>query len=125
MESPPVHVFAPFLAVIIALACAACGADTGTAVEAPDAITAPADLFDPTESGEGLPADYRQSVPRDAIRPVYAPEFVVPSGVDWPPHELVIGVDIGGEPRAYPVGFLTHREMVIDDHRGTPTLVTW
>lgn len=83
------------------------------------------DLYDPTDAGEELPDDYRQALPRDAINPVYEPSFIAASGVDWPDDELVIGVDLNGEQRAYPVGFLTFREIVIDIHRGIPTMVTW
>lgn len=43
----------------------------------------------------------------------------------WNPEDLVIGVNLEGEARAYPIGFLTQREMVVDNHRGIPTLVTW
>lgn len=82
-------------------------------------------LFDPTVSGEPRPDGYRESLPRDVINPVYEPAFVDPTGVGWPGQELVIGVDIDGEARAYPVGFLTWREIVNDIHRGIPTLVTW
>lgn len=83
------------------------------------------DLPDPTDDVSALPDDYRQALPRDAIAPVYEPTFVRPERVDWPDDELVIGVDLNGEQRAYPVGYLTFREIVIDDHRGIPTMVTW
>ena len=85
----------------------------------------PDDLFDPTLNGEPLPVGYRESVSRDVINPVYDPGFVGIGGVDWPDDEMVIGVDIDGEARAYPVGFLTWHEIVNDIHRGIPTLVTW
>jgi len=38
---------------------------------------------------------------------------------------LVIAVDLDGLAKAYPVGYLNRREMVLDRHRGIPTLVTW
>lgn len=83
------------------------------------------DLYDPTEAGETLPAGYREQVGRDKIRPIYVPNFVRPDEVDWPDGELVIGVELDGEARAYPVEFLSHRDSVIDRHRGIPTLVSW
>lgn len=83
------------------------------------------DLYDPTEAGETLPEGYRERVGRDKIRPVYVPNFVLPEEVDWPEEELVIGVDLEGEARAYPVEFLSHRDVVVDQHRGIPTFVTW
>lgn len=83
------------------------------------------ELFDPTETDAERPDDYRESLPRDAINPVYDPTFVVAGEIDWPQEELVIGIEIDGEARAYPVGFLTWREIVNDWHKGIPTLVTW
>jgi hypothetical protein len=106
-------------------------ADVGTAsgVDLPPAVVLdvpdPDSVYDPVRGGEPLPDGFRQLLVRDAIAPVYDPTFTVPSGVDWPEESLVIGVDFEGEARAYPVGFLNRREIVNDDHRGIPTLVTW
>jgi hypothetical protein len=62
---------------------------------------------------------------RDAIRPIYEPEFV--EAIDSPLHtdELVMGVAINGEAKAYPVTVLRFREMVNDELGGGPILVTW
>ncbi len=83
------------------------------------------ELYDPTEAGEPLPVGYRELVGRDKIRPVYVPNFVKPDEVEWSDEELVIGVFLEGEARAYPVEFLSHRDTVVDRHRGIPTFVTW
>lgn len=83
------------------------------------------DVYDPVRAGEELPGGFRQLLARDAIKPVYDPLFVPGSEADWPDDELVIGVDLDGEARAYPVGFLNRREIVVDMHRGIPTFVTW
>ncbi len=85
----------------------------------------PNSIYDPVRGGETLPEGFRQLLSRDAIAPVYDPAFVTAAGVDWPEDSLVIGVDLEGEARAYPVGFLNRREIVNDNHRGIPTLVTW
>ncbi len=85
----------------------------------------PEDLYDPIEAGEPLPPSFRQVLKRDWIAPVYDPTFVAADEIDWPDEELVIGVDLEGEARAYPVGFLNRREIVVDMHRGIPTFVTW
>ena len=84
-----------------------------------------ADLYDPVKAGEILPSGFRSVLRRDAIAPVYVPNFVTRNEIDWPDDELVIGVELNGEARAYPVGFLTRREIVVDMHRGIPTFVTW
>ncbi len=94
--------------------------DTG--VEANPDIS---DIYDPVAAGEDLPPGFRQLLERDDIFPVYAPSFVRAGDVDWSPENLVIGVTLEDEPRAYPVGFLRRREIVVDNHRGIPTLVTW
>jgi len=82
-------------------------------------------LADPTETGAVLPEGYRESLPRDLIAPIYDPEFVGVPDVPWDDDDLVIGVNIEGEARAYPVGLLAFSEIVVDNHRGIPTLVTW
>jgi hypothetical protein len=117
------YVVVTLLLALVAVACAADDTDTGTRTVERGVL--PPDLYDPTSAGEPLPDDYRTSLPRDAINPVYDPGFVKPDEVDWPLDELVIGVDLNGEQRAYPVGYLSFREIVIDSHRGIPTMVTW
>jgi len=85
----------------------------------------PNDVYDPFTAGEELPSDYRQVIGRDDIRPIYDPTYVQADEADWPDELLVIGVEINGDARAYPVSFLTRREMVIDEIGGDPVLVTW
>ena len=60
-----------------------------------------------------------------SIRPIYEPEFgpVAESPLD--PDELVMGLVIDGDARAYPVTTLRRREMVNDVLGGQPVLVTW
>ena len=47
---------------------------------------------------------FRQLIPRDTISPVYRPKFVPAQSAGLTPQELVIGVAINGESKAYPVG---------------------
>ena len=71
-------------------------------------------------------------MPRDAISPIDNPRFT-PSMMKIGDSEysrlesedLVIGVEINGESKAYPVGFLTYREMINDVVGGVAILVTW
>ncbi len=96
----------------------------------PDEIgTGPAELpdgiYDPVRAGEQLPAGFRQLLPRDAIFPVYSPTFRSAESTEWLAETLVIGVELNGEAKAYPVSFLNRREMVIDWIGGSPVLVTW
>ena len=69
-------------------------------------------------------AEFRQLRPPDAIPPVYHPKFVPHDESDLPHDELVIGLSIDGDARAYPAGLLYHREMVNDTVGGVPVLVT-
>ena len=64
-------------------------------------------------------------LPFDGIAPVYNPEFVPASESPLEPDELVMGVYINGESKAYPVSVLRFREMVDDELAGWPILVSW
>ncbi len=68
---------------------------------------------------------YRQLLGRDVIRPIYDPVFLPASEADTPSNELVIGVVINGEAKAYPITPLRGREIVNDELGGVPILVTW
>ena len=83
------------------------------------------EAYNPVTAGEPLPDGFRQLLARDAIAPIYNPAFAAADQMDWPDETQVIGVAIGDEAKAYPVSFLTRREMVIDEIEGEPILVTW
>ena len=68
---------------------------------------------------------FRQLLGRDDIRPVYNPVAIGPEETSLTPEDLVIGVSLGGESRAYPIRTLRRREMVNDVVGGTPILATW
>ncbi len=85
----------------------------------------PGAAYNPVAAGERLPDGFRQLLPRDAIRPVYDPEFVAASAIGWSPSTDVIGVTAGDEAKAYPVGFLNGRELVVDEIDNVPILVSW
>jgi len=85
----------------------------------------PDNVYNPERAGEPLPPGYRSLLYRDAIAPIYDPEFVSASEANWDPADLVIGVSIDGEAKAYLVSHLSRREMVIDQLAGIPILVSW
>ena len=68
-----------------------------------------------------------QLLPFDGIRPVYEPEFASQEAVQdlLQQDELIIGISLGDEAKAYPISVLRFREMVNDEMAGIPTLVTW
>jgi hypothetical protein len=82
-------------------------------------------LYNPVHAGEELPKGFRDVLPRDAILPIYDPRFVSASQSGWDDRSLVVGLEINGDARAYPVSFLNRREIVNDHVGKTPILVTW
>jgi thiol-disulfide isomerase/thioredoxin len=69
--------------------------------------------------------NYPQLLPYDMIRPVYNPHFVNVAESPLVDNELVMGVALDGEAKAYPVSVLSFREMVNDELGGWPILITW
>ena len=118
-----------YLAGAAALAVATVVALTGTTpapVAGPPGLRVdPGGVYNPVLAGEPLPDGFRQVLPRDAIAPVYEPTFVAGRDIGWPGDAQVIGVEIDGQTKAYPVSFLNGREMVVDELAGIPILVTW
>ena len=68
---------------------------------------------------------FRQLLSRDGIAPIYDPQFVSAAKASFGDNDLVMGITINGESKAYPVGMLNFREMVIDELGGVPILVSW
>lgn len=64
-------------------------------------------------------------IPRDSIKPIYEPTFVSPAEAGLMNADLVIGLSLNGDSRAYPVHILRRREMVNDVVGGVPILATW
>ena len=71
----------------------------------------PKQTYDPSRSGDQLPKGFRQLLARDAIRPIYDPEFVTAELTPWRDDTLVIGIEQDGDAKAYPVTFLNGREL--------------
>jgi hypothetical protein len=68
---------------------------------------------------------FPQLIPFDGIRPVYEPVFASAEEAPLDDSELIIGIALDGEAKAYPITVLRFREMVNDEMAGIPTLVTW
>jgi hypothetical protein len=66
-------------------------------------------------------------LPKDAIRSIDNPEFYEVSEADreYADEELVLGVIIDGDARAYSTGLLSGHEIVNDVVGGRPIAVTW
>lgn len=66
-------------------------------------------------------------LPKDAIRSIDNPQFVTGAEADaqYNPDELVLGIEINGDARAYSIPFLSGHEIVNDVVGGEPIAVTW
>lgn len=72
------------------------------------------------------PDEIGYQVPRDRIKAIDAPSFVVAAAARFVPDRTpVIGVALGGESRAYPISVLSRVEIVNDQIRGRAIAVTW
>ena len=78
----------------------------------------------PVEDGVDL-NKFFQITQRDGILPVYDPQFVLGRDAEIDPGELVIGLEIEGESKAYAIWTPNFREMINDVVGGVPVLVTW
>ena len=64
--------------------------------------------------------------PRDGIPALFNPKYMkAGDAVFMRDDEQVIGLEIGGEARAYPLRILSWHELVNDTVGGTPLLVSW
>lgn len=73
------------------------------------------------------PGEILSALPEDAIRSIDRPKFVSGKKADkqMGDDEPVIGLEIDGEARAYPLYVLSSHEIVNDVIAGRPVAVTW
>lgn len=71
------------------------------------------------------PAEMVHGLPRDAIPAIWDPRFEDADAADMAADEEVIGVEVDGEARAYPISVLSSHEIVNDRVGGRPIAVTW
>jgi hypothetical protein len=65
-------------------------------------------------------------LPADSIRAIDDPQFENADRIqDMAPEERVIGIEINGDSRAYPLNILSSHEIVNDVVGGEPVAVTW
>jgi hypothetical protein len=77
--------------------------------------------------GEGRTLEIITLLPKDAIPAIFDPQFVntEEANSQLRDADLVIGVTVNGEHRAYGVAFLSSHEIVNDTLGGRPIAVTW
>jgi hypothetical protein len=80
----------------------------------------------PATGADLRPDEIVTVLPKDAIPAILRPMFVESQSAAWlGERDLVVGVDFGGDSRAYPVPTLSHHEIVNDTVGGQPIAVTW
>ena len=125
-------------AVVLAFVTAACtqaGAATNTSLTPKAALTDNTSRPDPVPTAPSAATNVRiddpneyvfpQLLPLDGILPIYEPEFANAAESRLLDEELVMGVTLDGEAKAYPISVLRSREMINDELGGIPILVTW
>ena len=77
-------------------------------------------------SADLRPSDIVTVLPKDAIPAIMSPSFEEAGKASWLRHDnVVVGMSIAGESRAYPVSILSWHEIVNDKLGGVPIAVTW
>jgi hypothetical protein len=78
------------------------------------------EAIDDFRPGELVPV-----LPRDGIAAVFEPESVPAAEAGLTDADRVLGVEVGGEGRAYAISVLSAHEVVNDQAAGIPFAVTW
>ena len=63
--------------------------------------------------------------PKDGIPSIDQPKFITVAASDLPANEPVIGLEVNGVARAYPLRIMTWHEIVNDEIGGVPVIVTY
>jgi hypothetical protein len=80
----------------------------------------------PARSADLRPEEIVTVLPKDAIPAILKPTFGDSKSAAWlSGRDLVVGVEFGGDSRAYPVATLSRHEIVNDTVAGQPIAVTW
>ncbi len=118
---------------IVALATVACGTSSGTPA-VPNTEPAPTTAVEPQSDapplrppGRGLAPGAPDGAGRiSRFVPLDNPEVVSAAEATFlEPDDRVLGLDIGGESRAYPISMMTFHHVANDELGGLPVLVTF
>lgn len=93
-------------------------AHTSAGEESLNGFSIDAARIDPSEITTGGPG-------RDGIPALTEPDVVSAEDAPWSDHVRVIGVEVNGEARAYPLAILNWHELVNDTVGGMPILVSY
>jgi len=112
------------LGLLIAAACSSATALPPASVAAPPVAQTPT----PPPTPRPTPTyEIITLLPRDAIPAIDDPQFLTAAEADseYAPDELVLGVSLNGESRAYSTSYLDRHEIVNDSVGGQKIAVTW
>ena len=80
----------------------------------------------PATAADLRPDEIVTVLPKDAIPAILKPTFSDAKSAPWlSARDLVVGVEISGDSRTYPVATLSRHEIVNDKVGGQPIAVTW
>lgn len=71
------------------------------------------------------PADIVSVLPRDGIAAIFEAKTVQADEAELKDEDRIVGVEVGGEARAYPINVLSAHEVANDEAAGVPFAVTW
>jgi hypothetical protein len=118
-----------FLLIVGALLAACSAEPAATEARPPVSTEGPVQQAPPLPTRTVEPTDYEiiTLLPFDAIPSIDQPRFYDAQEADqeYEDQELVIGVVVDGEARAYPIDLLSRHEIVNDIIGGHPIAVTW
>ena len=109
------------LALLGAFACGTSSEDAGRPT-----LTAPPETLAPTAAATA-PDDISASYQRDSrFVPLDNPDFIAADEAGFlDAEDLVLGLTIEGESRAYPISMMTYHHIVNDTIGGRPILITF
>ena len=76
-------------------------------------------------NAESLPDNFRQILPRGAIRAIVRPKFVPANQAHIAANAWVIGVELNGQAKAYSINMLNRHEVVNDRSGKTAFATVW
>ena len=85
----------------------------------------PPDATSPSADRGDLASRVVTVLPKDAIPAIFEPRFEPAAGAALRDNEIVLGLELGDEARAYSTALLSSREIVNDVVAGQAVAITW
>lgn len=89
-------------------------------------LAAPHNGFDLSDSLIDRDSIFVGGPPRDGIPAIDNPKFIHGAGADFmQPDDRILGIHLNGVSKAYPIGILNWHEIVNDQIKGKPFVITY